>query len=153
MPAGVPPFTRNETWAAIFSSSYLAWFLMELWIRLRDRRKPDGEDADRGSAPLISLMILIAIAGAFAAPFLVPWGRTGKQAALLFYGAIGMIWGGMAFRLWAVLTLGRFFRTSVLVHDDHTLVARGPYRVLRHPSYTGLIVTLAGIGLVMGNWM
>ena len=50
-------------------------------------------------------------------------------------------------------TLGRFFRTKVLVLDDHRLVTSGPYRVLRHPAYTGSILTLAGLGLAFGNWL
>ena len=99
------------------------------------------------------MLIPIAIAGIFAAVFLFPRGRIGGPAAPLFYGALVMIWVGMAFRLWAILTLGRFFRTSVLMHDDHRLITSGPYHVLRHPSYTGSLVTLAGAGLAMGNWL
>ena len=71
----------------------------------------------------------------------------------VFYTGIGLIWAGMALRLWAVMTLGQFFRTSVLVHEDHRLITSGPYRVLRHPSYTGSLITLGGIGLAMGNWL
>ena len=64
-----------------------------------------------------------------------------------------MIWAGMAFRLWAVQTLGAFFRTSVVVQDGHKLVTAGPYRWLRHPAYTGVIVTVVGLGLALGNWV
>ena len=61
--------------------------------------------------------------------------------------------GGVAFRLWAVLSLGRFFRVAVTTQDDHRLIERGPYRRLRHPSYTGALVTLFGFGLTIGNWL
>jgi protein-S-isoprenylcysteine O-methyltransferase Ste14 len=40
----------------------------------------------------------------------------------------------------------------VRVHPDQTVVERGPYRWVRHPSYTGLIMTFVGIGLALGNW-
>jgi protein-S-isoprenylcysteine O-methyltransferase len=59
----------------------------------------------------------------------------------------------MAFRLWAVLVLGRFFRVTVLVQDEHRLVEAGPYRLLRHPAYTGSLLTMIGLGLAMGNWL
>jgi len=64
-----------------------------------------------------------------------------------------LIWAGLAFRFWAILTLGRFFRVTVLMHDEHRLVTKGPYRLLRHPSYTGSLMTLFGIGLFMNNWI
>ncbi len=56
-------------------------------------------------------------------------------------------------RLWAVITLGRFFRATVFIHEDHQLVASGPYRLLRHPAYAGALLTFSGIGLAMGNWI
>lgn len=66
---------------------------------------------------------------------------------------IVLIWGGIALRLWAVRTLGRFFRVTVTVQDDHRLVDPGPYRRLRNPSYTGALITMAGVGLAIGNWL
>lgn len=38
------------------------------------------------------------------------------------------------------------------MHRDQAVIERGPYRWVRHPSYTGLLMTLAGIGLALGNW-
>jgi protein-S-isoprenylcysteine O-methyltransferase Ste14 len=59
---------------------------------------------------------------------------------------------GIAVRQWAVALLGKFFTTDVRVHSDQTVVETGPYRWLRHPSYTGLLMTLVGVGLALGNW-
>jgi protein-S-isoprenylcysteine O-methyltransferase len=59
----------------------------------------------------------------------------------------------MALRLWAVLVLGRFFRITVIMQDEHRLVEEGPYRLLRHPGYAGGLLTIIGIGLAMGNWL
>jgi protein-S-isoprenylcysteine O-methyltransferase Ste14 len=44
---------------------------------------------------------------------------------------------GVALRTWAILTLGRLFKFVVVIQDGHRVVASGPYRLLRHPSYTG----------------
>ena len=48
--------------------------------------------------------------------------------------------------------LGRYFTFSVAVHADQPVIEAGPYRYIRHPSYTGALITLAGLGLALGNW-
>src|SRR4051812_41085763 len=59
---------------------------------------------------------------------------------------------GVVLRQWSIVLLGQFFTVDIRVHAGQTVVDRGPYRWLRHPSYTGLIVTLLGLGLALGNW-
>jgi protein-S-isoprenylcysteine O-methyltransferase Ste14 len=59
---------------------------------------------------------------------------------------------GAAFRLWSIATLGRYFRAVVHIQEDHHVVRSGPYRVLRHPSYTGLLVVTLGLALLLGNY-
>jgi protein-S-isoprenylcysteine O-methyltransferase Ste14 len=58
---------------------------------------------------------------------------------------------GIALRQWAITTLGRFFVGHVLVQPGQTVVTSGPYRWLRHPSYTGLWLEMIGVGLGTGN--
>ena len=53
----------------------------------------------------------------------------------------------------AVATLGQFFQPRLVVQDGHRVVADGPYRVVRHPSYTGPILIFVGIGYVLDNWI
>jgi protein-S-isoprenylcysteine O-methyltransferase len=133
-------------------ASYMSWFVMEMWILSRDIRRFRGRKADRGSFWGFFICIPTALYIASVAPRSHhEWAIMGPQPALIWIG-IAMMWAGMAFRLWAVLTLGAFFRTSVVVQDGHQLVTAGPYRWLRHPSYTGVIVTMTGLGLAIGNW-
>ena len=58
-----------------------------------------------------------------------------------------------AFRDWSIVSLGRWFRREVTIEPGQKLVRRGPYRVLRHPSYTGLILIFTGFGLAIGSWV
>ena len=60
---------------------------------------------------------------------------------------------GIGLRAWSIRTLGRFFRYSVVLQDEHRIIEDGPYRVLRHPSYTGLVLAALGVGLAAGNWL
>jgi protein-S-isoprenylcysteine O-methyltransferase len=148
----LPAFAAAPAWQALFWTAYLAWLGMELWILSRDRRAASGEAGDRGSLRFLVVMFGIGLWGAFTIAYRLAWGRISAPPALLVPLAVAVMLGGMAFRAWAVVTLGRFFRTSVMVLDDHRLVDSGPYRRLRNPSYTGGVVTLAGIGLALGSW-
>jgi len=60
------------------------------------------------------------------------------------------IFGG-ALRLWAMHTLGRLFTFEITIRKEHKLIKHGPYAVLRHPSYTGLILGLAGLLWFIGG--
>jgi protein-S-isoprenylcysteine O-methyltransferase Ste14 len=58
---------------------------------------------------------------------------------------------GVAFSLWAIVTLGRHYDLVLEVHEDHELIREGPYAVVRHPVYTGLALHFAGLCLATGN--
>ena len=60
---------------------------------------------------------------------------------------------GTALRFWSIRTLGPFFTREVYVATDQPVVDRGPYRWIRHPSYTGGALGVLGIGLAMGSWV
>ena len=66
---------------------------------------------------------------------------------------MAVVGAGILLYRWAALTLGAFFRTQVTLLDGQRLVMRGPYRLLRHPAYSGGILVYAGIGLAIGNWL
>jgi len=146
-------FAQDPKWSTLFYASYGAWALMELTILMRDARAASGQKKDAGSRFAFMVLIPASFFAAWAAPYYWPMARIALPARATFYTAITLIWAGMALRLWAVVTLGRFFRTSVFIHEDHKLVTSGPYRVLRHPSYTGAIISLTGIGAGLGNWI
>lgn len=59
---------------------------------------------------------------------------------------------GFAFTLWARSTLGGNWSSSVTIKVEHELVRTGPYRWVRHPIYTGLIVALAGTAMARDQW-
>lgn len=62
-------------------------------------------------------------------------------------------WLGLLLRWWCFVSLGRLFTVTVRTSEEQLVVDRGPYRVLRHPSYTGLLLVFSGGGLVAGNWV
>jgi protein-S-isoprenylcysteine O-methyltransferase len=66
---------------------------------------------------------------------------------------VGVFVVGLALRLCSIFYLGRFFTGKVAIATDHRLVDSGPYRFVRHPSYTGALMLFIGLGLVIGNWL
>ncbi|HEV2416342.1 MAG TPA: isoprenylcysteine carboxylmethyltransferase family protein, partial [Terriglobia bacterium] len=91
--------------------------------------------------------------GVFIEPYIFAFSKIQTRVAPFFVLGIVLIWGGMLLRIWSISTLGRFFKTTVVIQSDHNLIQRGPYRYLRNPSYTGILITLIGLGLGVGNWL
>ena len=60
---------------------------------------------------------------------------------------------GLALRVWAVLTLGRFFTWFITVYDDHQVIRSGPFRFIRHPAYCGALLLFVGTLLFLHAWI
>lgn len=70
-----------------------------------------------------------------------------------FYAiGVAMVIAGLAYAVWARLHLGRNWSASVQVKDDHELVRTGPYRWVRHPIYTGMLIGLLGTMVAFDEW-
>jgi protein-S-isoprenylcysteine O-methyltransferase Ste14 len=66
---------------------------------------------------------------------------------------LAIVLAGAVLRDWAIVSLGRYFRREVTIEPGQRIVRRGPYRMLRHPSYTGIFLILGGFGLTFGSWV
>jgi protein-S-isoprenylcysteine O-methyltransferase len=150
-----PVYLFNECllWSIVFWASYAVSFVVPLWVQRRERSTTRGDNRDRGSHALIYVASIIGVTCAFTAPSLLPSARIVLPAEPVFTTAMTLMWAGVILYIWAVLTLGAFFRTSVQLLDGQRLVTRGPYRLLRHPAYTGGILLYSGFGLATGNWI
>jgi len=146
------PFGGPRIYDTIFIISYVSWTLFEI-LTGRSRKSSDPQKArDRGSFFFLIAMIWIGIGLDFVFVFRVqkaaiPWLRTE-----FFFAGIAIMWLGIAFRYYAMRVLGRYFTFDVAVHTNQTVIEAGPYRYIRHPSYTGALITLFGFGLTLGNW-
>jgi len=69
-----------------------------------------------------------------------------------FYLGITLMVAGIALRQWSIQVLGPFFSTTVQIVADQRIVTGGPYSVIRHPAYTGLLLTVVGLGLSAKTW-
>jgi protein-S-isoprenylcysteine O-methyltransferase Ste14 len=76
----------------------------------------------------------------------VPWSE------MLFWIGVAITVAGIGFAVWARLYLGSNWSGVVTLKDDHTLIRSGPYALVRHPIYTGILLALLGSGLTRGEW-
>jgi protein-S-isoprenylcysteine O-methyltransferase Ste14 len=146
-----PLIFRHALAAAIFWPGVAAWAFGEAALAWRTRATRHV-DSDRRTAGLMTLSFTLAMASAFWLASLRVAPLPGGGWPWLLIGVV-LTWSGLVLRVWAVRTLGRFFQRTVMVHDEHPVIDTGPYRRLRHPSYTGMLLVTVGVGLSLGNWL
>ena len=142
----------SDTAAAIFLLVYFLMLLTEIIggvvIPKKRRHGTEIKRKEKGSGRLISVSVVIS--------FIVAYSFALSGIALLpswsFYFGIVVIILGIVVRQWSIAVLGRFFSGMVGVQEGQKVVDRGPYRLVRHPSYTGVLLTLVGVGLAFQSW-
>ena len=125
----------------------------ELIIRLSTIRNRAKGTIEWGSLFVVIAGVAIGVIGALLIAGHLTWAAIPVGRTALFVAGIALMVLGIALRAWSVIVLGRNFTVFVQVRDDQPVVDTGPYRLLRHPSYTGLLVVCLGIGLALGNWL
>jgi protein-S-isoprenylcysteine O-methyltransferase Ste14 len=88
----------------------------------------------------------------YLAPHILP-AATIRPGTVAFGGGLAILLAGIALRGWSFQALGEYFTFSVQVSSDQPVITDGPYRLLRHPSYTGILLICAGFGLASANWI
>lgn len=126
----------------------LTWAAAEVALRVVNRQAERGSD---WTFPVVIASVVIGINLGFRAAS-VPAASIGAATALGIAGLV-LVVAGAALRIWSIMVLGRLFTFVVSVQREHHLVERGPYRLIRHPSYTGGLLGLLGTGVALDNWL
>jgi protein-S-isoprenylcysteine O-methyltransferase len=115
-------------------------------------RRSRGDSRDRHSLALLWIVIAISI-------LLSLWAAQNYRFAtlphrrFLYLTGLFLFAGGIVLRWYSIVQLGRFFTVDVSIAKEHRVVDTGPYRFVRHPSYTGALIAFLGFGLCLGNWL
>jgi len=134
------------------------WLLIAVWVgseivlaiarRSRDRT---GPSLDRSSLRVVWITIWLAVAAAILLAGL-RWGAFGGRWPGWGTLGVALILAGLAFRWWAILTLRHSFTVDVAVKSGQQVIEGGPYAFVRHPSYTGMLISFLGMGLMLRHW-
>jgi protein-S-isoprenylcysteine O-methyltransferase len=125
--------------------------LSELGLTVFKRAGKGTSSVDRGSLSLLWIVVLASVYLAFRLAWALPQLSFGPQPAFEILG-IAVFAAGVSLRWYAIVVLGRFFTVNVAIAQDHRLIEEGPYRFVRHPSYTGSLLAFLGLGICFCNW-
>jgi protein-S-isoprenylcysteine O-methyltransferase Ste14 len=129
----------------------LAWVFSEIVLAVTRRSTSGGGEAvDRSSLRVLWIVITASVAAALALarlpagkfPPAAPWGTIG----------LALIVVGIVVRWTAILSLKRAFTVDVAVAKDQAIVQHGLYSFLRHPSYTGMMLSFLGFAIALRHW-
>ena len=136
----------------IIPALWLAW-LLYWWLSARNVKPTRWREPLKSQllhrVPVILAFLLIAaprwVPSVLARRFL-PDGA--------FFPVLGtvLLAAGLGFSVWARRHLGRNWSAQVVVKEDHALVRTGPYKYVRHPIYTGILLALLGMAVAIGEW-
>lgn len=128
------------------------WVASEVAVGIITRRSgAEASRHDRGSLTFLWILLGATIFAAAQLRFL-KIGRMPERNTL-FWAGLALILIGVLIRATAILTLRRFFTVSVMIHESHELIDRGIYKLVRHPAYSGSLVSFVGLGFAFGNWL
>jgi protein-S-isoprenylcysteine O-methyltransferase Ste14 len=147
-----PYFETSHVASLLLLVVVLAWGTMELSQRANGQPRTGAKRIrQRGFRLAAVLCISVTVALLYLAPRIVPEAAIRPPAAAFAVGLVILV-GGLVLRGWSFMTLGKYFTHNVTVSSDQPVIDTGPYRLLRHPSYAGLALACAGIGLTAANW-
>jgi protein-S-isoprenylcysteine O-methyltransferase Ste14 len=129
----------------IFAGLYAVWILVESPIAKKDVNTAGKSTLDFGTCQAYALGQACTILTALWFPSI--WHAPN---AAHFVGIFIFIIG-ILYRLWAIHTLGKFYSHRVRKVEQHQIVDFGPYRIIRHPAYSGMIIAHAGLTLYFFN--
>ncbi len=143
----------SRTAALTFSAVFVLWILGEviggvIQPRIRGGRSARTRRRDRGSFLLIGVGLIVYVITAFS----FAANDVAKLPSSVFYLGIILMVLGIVLRQWAIAVLGRFFSRTLIIQKGQTVVETGPYRYVRHPSYTGALIFFVGFGLALQSW-
>ena len=131
----------------IFQIAFVIYIIAEIFIfwftSRQNRNNLEKRKGDRGSCLIIVsgsiAIILFNLACRKNDWFIIP--------KLAFWIGVIFIIAGIVLRLYSVLTLGKYFTVTVQVNSNQKVIQTGPYKYIRHPAYSGSILSLIGIAL------
>ena len=130
----------------------VVYLISELLLTVTRRsRSRTGTKQDRSTLLVVWLVIMVSVAAGIYVAKHWPAAALPHHRSFMFAG-VALFVTGLLLRWWAIITLGRFFTVDVAIEPDHELIERGPFRMVRHPSYTGVLLTFVGLALTLGNW-
>ncbi|MCU1246812.1 MAG: isoprenylcysteine carboxylmethyltransferase family protein [Acidobacteria bacterium] len=140
-------------YALLFWAVYVWVFAPEFALVSRAQRTvAENKAKDAGSLQLILIGMQVALLLSFPLAFVRSLRFPASWSLAAFWLGTGLLLAGSLLRRHCWKTLGEHFTGDVQAKAGQPVITRGAYRWVRHPSYTGGILMLAGIGVALASW-
>jgi protein-S-isoprenylcysteine O-methyltransferase Ste14 len=147
-----PLFLDGTPAAITFIVFALTWWVFEGVMRMVQRFRSTSRTLFNRDTSILVVGVFLAggvIAGELIARHnILRW--PGGPTWPLIVGTV-LVALALALRSWSIYTLGRFFQYQIEIQSGHRVVDTGPYRYVRHPSYSAILLGLAGLGFACGS--
>lgn len=125
----------------------VSWRLAALWQERIAKRAPTTSEIAYRLLSIIGACLLVGVAGRYTGAHLYLWmlpiGGCWTSAAVVVVG--------LAFSWWARLHIGRLWSSGVSRKAEHHVVTTGPYGLVRHPIYSGLMLSVLATAVLLGT--
>ncbi|HEY4384721.1 MAG TPA: isoprenylcysteine carboxylmethyltransferase family protein [Ktedonobacteraceae bacterium] len=150
-----PLFAQNPLFRNVLLAGYVIWAVTEVILGMRQITclRAGAQLRDKGSWAVVAGTVGLGLLLCLLLPRAIPATTITSASVFVFWSGIALVYAGLAFRLYAITVLGRYFTLSVTVVADQQVVEDGPYKLIRHPAYTGLLIMFLGFGLSSTNWL
>ncbi len=136
----------------IFSIIWIIWCTSEVLLnRLIRSGAGDKKNQDKGSLALIWIMVALGITSGIMLVWFPKFAMSNEQ--MIPYIGLIIIVAGIILRFFSIWTLGKYFTVDVTIRDNHQIKKDGLYKIVRHPSYSGSLLSFIGFGVSLNNWL
>jgi len=149
----LPLILTNHAAALILNACYFIWLIPEIIHTFSHSIKASSIANDHYSSQVLKFTLVTAVLLANWLVRVETWATISWHPVLLFGIGIALMVIGVAFRWYSIRVLGKYFSVQLGVQPGQTVMKEGPYRWIRHPSYTGSLITMLGIGMAFTNWL
>src|SRR5580704_11190379 len=128
------------------------FLLLELYLLAVRRSRDPKQQSDRGTLRLVWVLITCGCLFGFLLAPKVSFLNWPDSLAIVLVADI-LLTAGIVLRIWSIVHLGRFFTVDVAIQEGQRVIQDGPYRFVRHPSYSGSMLALVGLACLTFNWL
>lgn len=134
------------SWIAVVWAAWaLSWFIAAIWSRQTAARASFAQEAPYRIITIIGVILLFGFID-------LGFGHGWAMSETGLWIMLALVIAGFAFAWWARLHLGALWSGTITRKQDHRIVDTGPYALVRHPIYTGILLSGFATAIARGRW-